>query len=143
MPSYPLHENSPEMDPKEKFKKMFGVNDTRLDAAWQAENAERVERIMQATLDSAHEDQKTDEFKRSGRRQLEARAKHDVLARLSEIKMPTLICAGKYDGIAPPVNQTEMEQRIPNAQLNWYEGGHMFMVQDKSAWPAIIDFLKA
>ena len=47
----------------------------------------------------------------------------------------------RYDGIAPAANQHHMASRIPNAILKWYEGGHMFMIQDKNAWSDIIAFL--
>ena len=30
---------------------------------------------------------------------------------------------------------------MPDAKLVWFEGGHLFMIQDKSAWTVIIDFL--
>ena len=75
------------------------------------------------------------------RRQLEARSHHDVNEALSSIDLPTMICAGRYDGIAPAENQHHMASRIPNAVLRWYEGGHMFMIQDKNAWTDIIAFL--
>jgi 3-oxoadipate enol-lactonase len=35
-----------------------------------------------------------------------------------------------------------MAARIPNAELRFFEGGHLFVMQDKSAYPAIIDWLK-
>jgi 3-oxoadipate enol-lactonase len=34
-----------------------------------------------------------------------------------------------------------MAQRIPGAELQWFEGGHLFMLQDRAAYPAIIRFL--
>jgi 3-oxoadipate enol-lactonase len=75
------------------------------------------------------------------RRQLEARAKHDTWNRLSQIKCPVMIAAGKYDGIALPVSQRNMASRIPNAELHFYDGGHMFMLQDRAAFPDMIAFL--
>ena len=35
-----------------------------------------------------------------------------------------------------------MPSRIPNARLDFFEGGHLFMIQDRAAYPAIIDFLR-
>jgi hypothetical protein len=32
---------------------------------------------------------------------------------------------------------------IPNAQLRLFEGGHMFLIQDRAAFPAITEFLQA
>jgi 3-oxoadipate enol-lactonase len=34
-----------------------------------------------------------------------------------------------------------MADRIPGARLAWFEGGHMFMIQDRAAYPEIIRFL--
>ena len=90
-----------------------------------------------------HADQQLPEFKEGGRKQLEARSKHDVVDQLQNINMPTLICAGRYDGLAPVKNQQVMCDLIPNASLQWFDGGHLFLIQDQSAWPAIISFLNA
>ena len=75
------------------------------------------------------------------RRQLAARAGHDVVADLASITHPTLVCAGRYDDIAPIENSELLAARIPGARLQVFEGGHLFMIQDRSAFPAIIDFL--
>ncbi len=76
------------------------------------------------------------------RRQLAARAGHDVVADLSSIMQPTLVCAGRYDDIAPMENSELIADRIPDATLQVFEGGHIFMIQDRTAFPAIIDFLQ-
>ena len=80
--------------------------------------------------------------KRGARRQLEARAGHDVFDRLGEISAPTLVIGGRTDGVAPPENQQAMADRIPDARLVLCHGGHMFALQDKTAWPTVIDFLQ-
>jgi 3-oxoadipate enol-lactonase len=76
------------------------------------------------------------------RRQLEARARHDTWDRLADIRCPTLIAAGLYDGIALPETQARMAGRIPGARLEFFEGGHMFVIQDRTAYPAVIAFLE-
>lgn len=76
-------------------------------------------------------------------RQMTARRGHDVVAQLGSISAPTLVCAGRHDGIAPVANSELLVERIPNARLRVFEGGHYFLVQDRSAYPAIIDFLLA
>ena len=73
--------------------------------------------------------------------QLDARRDHDVWDRLHRITCPTLVASGRFDGIAAPENGEAIASRIPGAELRLFEGGHMFMVQDRSATPAIIDFL--
>ncbi|HEY9219307.1 MAG TPA: hypothetical protein VIO94_14755, partial [Phenylobacterium sp.] len=56
-------------------------------------------------------------------------------------RAPTLIAAGRYDGIARPETQERMAGRIPGAVLRWFEGGHLFMMQDRSAGPTMAAFL--
>ena len=75
------------------------------------------------------------------RNQLAARAGHDVVADLPSITQPTLVCAGRYDDIAPMENSELLATRIPGARLQVFEGGHFFMIQDRSAFPTIIEFL--
>jgi 3-oxoadipate enol-lactonase len=75
-------------------------------------------------------------------RQLEARSHHDTYDRLGEIACPVMIAAGHYDGIALPATQEKMAARIKFAKLAFFEGGHLFMIQDRDALPAMIDFLK-
>jgi pimeloyl-ACP methyl ester carboxylesterase len=73
--------------------------------------------------------------------QLEARRDHDVWNRLPAITCPTLVAAGRYDGIAPLVNSEAIASRIPGADLRVYEGGHTFFVQDRQALTDTLAFL--
>jgi 3-oxoadipate enol-lactonase len=75
--------------------------------------------------------------------QLEARSHHDTWDRLGHISCPTLICAGLYDGIASPGNSERMALRIPGATLDFFEGGHQLLWQDRRAFDRIIEFLNA
>jgi 3-oxoadipate enol-lactonase len=75
------------------------------------------------------------------RRQLEARAAHDVWHQLPQIAARTLVIGGRYDGQAPPENSERLAERIPNAKLVLCEGGHVFFLQDPTAWPTVADFL--
>jgi 3-oxoadipate enol-lactonase len=74
-------------------------------------------------------------------RQIAARAGHDTWDRLPRIACPTLVMGGKYDGIAPPDVVSALARRIPGAGLRFFEGGHLFMLEDKTAFTAIADFL--
>jgi 3-oxoadipate enol-lactonase len=74
--------------------------------------------------------------------QLEARSHHDTWDRLGQITCPTLICAGRYDGIAPPQNNERMASQIPGAELDFFEGGHGFLWQDRRAFERILGFLQ-
>lgn len=75
------------------------------------------------------------------RLQLEARATHNVWAQLDQITAPTFVAAGRYDALSKPENSERLASRIPNATLQFFEGGHIFTLQDPTAWPAITDFL--
>ena len=74
-------------------------------------------------------------------RLLEARRQHDTWERLAQIGCPVLICGGWYDGIAPPSSQEHMVGRIPGATLRMFEGGHLFLWEDSSAFAEIVRFL--
>jgi 3-oxoadipate enol-lactonase len=74
-------------------------------------------------------------------RQLEARRHHDTHDRLASIVAPTLVAAGRYDGIAPLANSEVLAELIPDARLAVFDGGHGFMLQDPTAWPAMADFI--
>ena len=56
-------------------------------------------------------------------------------------RCPTLVASGRYDGIAPPANGQAIADRIPDAELRLYEGGHAFFAQDPTALPDVLDFL--
>jgi 3-oxoadipate enol-lactonase len=53
-----------------------------------------------------------------------------------------MIAAGRYDGVALPETQQRMAARISSAQLRFFEGGHLFMIQDRAAIPAMTEFLQ-
>jgi 3-oxoadipate enol-lactonase len=137
-PSYPLHELAA-MEPEEAFVTRMRITDTR----WDPDADEPIpglgrmyDRIAQRPeLDA-------DELAGLGR-QMMARAGHDVVADLPSITCPTLVAAGRYDAIAPVENSEFIAERVPNARLQVFDGGHYFMVQDRTAFPAIEAFLSA
>lgn len=137
--SFPFHEIE-HLKGEDRARYLMPISDTRRDAAWAAANAEDYERFVQL----AAADPYAGEPGRAegAHRQLEARAKHDTWDRLPAIACPVLIAAGRYDGIALPATQEKMAARIPGAELKWFEGGHLFMIQDRAAYPAIIGFLE-
>lgn len=114
--------------------------DTRFDADWLASRpADRGLAEMMAAR-RADADKPPDE-RRGEAEQLGARSRHDVGDRLHRITAPTLVAAGRYDGIAPPANSEAIAACIPDAELRVYEGGHAFFAQDRRAFPEILDFL--
>jgi 3-oxoadipate enol-lactonase len=76
-------------------------------------------------------------------RQLAARDGHDVVEQLASIKHETLVCAGRYDDLAPLANSEMLAAHMPNARLEVFDGGHMVMFQDPTVYPTIVEFLAA
>ena len=50
---------------------------------------------------------------------------------------------GRFDGIAKPDVVTALAGRIPGAQLRFYDGGHLFMLEQRSAFDDMREFLTA
>ncbi len=140
-PSYPLHELQ-ELAPEERMIRSLELSDLRMDAAWRAENPEAlagVQKMMAARTSVGAGEPGREE---GARMQLEARSHHDVTDRLPRATMPTLVCAGRYDGIAPVANSEAIVAAMPDARLELFEGGHLFMVQDPRANERIVSFLR-
>ena len=137
--SFPFHTIG-HLKGEARIKHMIPISDTRHDAAWAAADPEAYAQAV--ALGSV--DPWADEPGRAmgAWRQIEARAAHDTWDRLGQIKLPVMIAAGRYDGIALPATQEGMAARIPGAKLQFFEGGHLFMLQDRAALPAMIGFLK-
>jgi 3-oxoadipate enol-lactonase len=124
-----------------RARHLIPIMDTRQDAAWANADPDafRQQLMMMAADPFADEPGR----QAGARRQLQARARHDVWDRLPQLRCPTLIAAGRYDGIALPATQQRMADRIRRSELRLFEGGHMFLLQDPEALPAIAEFLKA
>jgi 3-oxoadipate enol-lactonase len=118
------------LDPQARAARLLELLDTRWDAAWQAAHPDAIA----ATAER---------FGGGDARQLAARAGHDTYDRLPSIDVPVLVAAGHHDAVAPPANQEALAGRIPGARLEWFEGGHLFLTQDRAAWPRIVEFLTA
>jgi 3-oxoadipate enol-lactonase len=137
--SYPFHKIE-HMGREERARHMMPINDTRRDAAWQRANPDMYEQFVAMAAADPFAD-------KPGRamgyhRQLAARAGLDTYDRLPQIDCPVMIAAGRFDGIALPATQEKMAARIKRSKLQFFDGGHMFMIQDRSAIPAMVSFLK-
>jgi len=139
LPSYPLHELT-DLDPEARRPRYLPLLDTRFTPEWLADPAHSADRGLAefATQDGP---EKSDEVRRGEREQLDARRRHDVLDRLGVVTGPTLVAAGRYDGIAPLANSEAIAAAITDAELRVYEGGHAFFAQDPSALTDVLDFL--
>jgi 3-oxoadipate enol-lactonase len=135
--SYPLHELVG-LDAEASLAQRLELIDTRWDDAWQEANPETVRMIAEGFQLGGDGEAAA----QGPLRQLEARSHHDTAERLGQIRCPTLVCGGVYDGIAPPANSEFLAQAIPGAELAFFDGGHGFFMQDPEAIPAIVDFLR-
>ena len=66
--------------------------------------------------------------------QLDAVDKHDVVAQLGTISVPTLVLGGKRDIMVPGFASEEIAQAIPGAELEMFETGHACMVEEMDAF---------
>jgi 3-oxoadipate enol-lactonase len=138
--SYPLHQLA-ELPPDEAKAMGPKLLDGRFTPEYLAEHDDAralVEMVM--AMQAA---EVTDEVRRGEQAQLDARSRLDVLDRLGNITCPTLVACGKYDHIAPPANSEKIAELIPGADLRFYEGGHIFFLQDPQAIPDAMEFLAA
>ena len=140
LPSYPLHDLAALPD-AERAPKYLPLLDTRFTPEWL--EAHESDRNLVAMMADRTTGEKAPEVVHGERAQLDARRRHDVLDRLGAITCPTLVAAGRFDGIAPLTNSEAIADRIPAAELRVYAGGHAFVAQDRRAFPEILDFLVA
>ena len=134
-PSYPLHELEA-LETSWEIRRNLQINypaNGRLNRCepgiWQT--------LVQLSLAS----RRPDRDESGALKQLAARRLHDTYARLGAVTMPVLLAGGHYDGIAPPANMRALCDALPDAELRLYEGGHLFFLQDKRAYPDMIDWL--
>ena len=138
--SYPLQKLQ-QLPPGERAAAQLKLADSRWDEHWL--EAHPADRALADGLTAAGQNQQDPAAAAALAAQLEARAGHDVWDRLNAITCPTLVGYGTYDGIAPVRNSAAVASRIRGAELNGYEGGHLFLFQDPSALPEFQEFLHA
>ena len=135
--SYPLQEIE-QLAFEARVATGMKLNDTRIDDDWLAANPEAVEAARQRLEVSGFDHEPR--FAEGRAEQLAARARHDCYDRLEQMTCSVFLGGGKYDGIAKPEAMQAMRDKIPNAQLTLYEGGHLFMLQDGKAFPDLLAF---
>ena len=136
--SYPLHELR-HLSPKTRAETLRLLYDTRFDDEYLA--AHPFDAALARMLGDREYVDKPDQVVRGEELQLEARRHHDVASRLGKIACPTLVMAGRFDGIAPVPNSEQIALRIAGSDLRTYEGGHLFVAQDPAAMVDIADFV--
>ena len=137
--SYPLHELQ-NLAPRERAEAHLKIADLRHTDQWISENPQAWEKRVHISM--AMQKRGTDELTKIGaEKQLQARRGHDTFAQLSKIDVPVLLAGGEFDGIAPKANMQAMHEQIPGSELIFYQGGHMFLIQDKKAYTDICGWL--
>jgi 3-oxoadipate enol-lactonase len=135
--SFPLQDLDQLAD-EERAVRRLELADKRRDADWRAANPERWQTLLNMVQAGRRQDWDPD----GARRQLMARAGHDSFTRLPELQMPVLLVGGEFDGIAPKANMHAIAAQIADAKLEFFTGGHLFLIQDKSAYPYITQWFK-
>ncbi len=138
-PSFPLH-TIEELDVEARLELRLGLLDNRWDPG-RDEPIPGLGAIYDRYI-AGFRDERPSESQAGYLRQIEARSHHDATLGLPKITAPTLVCAGAYDDLAPPINSERLAEAIPNAELQVFDGGHLFMLQDRTSFGAMTDFLK-
>jgi 3-oxoadipate enol-lactonase len=136
--SFPFHEIE-HLKGEARARYLIPISDIRRDEAWAAAHPDQYALFVAMGAADPYADEPGHAM--GAHRQLEARAAHDTWDRLPKIVCPTLVAGGRYDGIALPATLEKMAGRIPGARLQMFEGGHLFMIQDRTAVPAMAAFL--
>ena len=138
--SFPLHELEAIKDDLEYAREFVSISDLRITDDYIKKNNE----VYEFLIDQIKNYLRSPESKRNQGKylQLDARKDHNVLNLLKNIKCPTLIAGGLYDGIASKSNIDILDELIPNSSKKFYKGGHTFFLEDQQAWKDIIEFLK-
>jgi 3-oxoadipate enol-lactonase len=139
--SYPLHELAG-LSQEEYARRMTVLSDRRRTSAWQAANPADFQALVDLIIAGRQIGAEEPGHQAGARRQLEARIGHNTFDRLPGLKMPVFLAGGLFDGIAPPDNLEAMKNQIPGSRLEFFEGGHLFFLQDPQAFQRIRAFLQ-
>lgn len=131
----------PKMPPAELAALKVKISDVRRDADWIEANPGTWQMLTAMAMADPFRDETG--HVEGAARQIAARAHHDSWERLPAIACPVMVMGGRYDGIAEPDVVQALAGRIPGATLRFFEGGHLFMLEDRSAFPAMEEFLSA
>ena len=123
----------------QRAQRSLVLSDRRWTPQWLAAHPDQA--ALAAGVSHTPDDAETPSQARGRLLQLQARKNHDVLERLHRIDCPTLVGNGRFDGIAPVANGQAIVDRVPGATMHVYDGGHLFLVQDPTAWPDLTAFL--
>jgi 3-oxoadipate enol-lactonase len=138
--SYPLHQLQT-LSPEKNIERMIELNDTRHHAAWRASHPQAWQSLFDQTVAARKIGAGEAGHDIGARRQIEARKLHHTYDRLPQLAMPVYLCGGLHDGICPTDNMLAMKKQIVGSTLEFFDGGHLFFLQDELAFKRITDFL--
>jgi 3-oxoadipate enol-lactonase len=139
--SYPLHELAA-LSVEERIVRSIELSDRRMDEAWRSAHPAEWERAVAMAMARTTVGAGEPDRALGAGLQLQARRGHDAWDRLGAVSCPTLVCGGRYDGIARPENLERLAKAIPGASLEMFEGGNLFLLQDRHAYEAVVSFLE-
>jgi pimeloyl-ACP methyl ester carboxylesterase len=70
--------------------------------------------------------------------QLDALDKHDTIAALGTIEVPTLVFGARMDVMVPGFASQEIADAIPGAEFKMFETGHGCMIEEMEAVNSLI-----
>jgi 3-oxoadipate enol-lactonase len=129
------------LDGLARVARQIEIMDTRWDGERRETHRDEWELMVAGMSAYLRANEGASERVRGSTLQLQARSHHDTWDRLGEISCPTLVCGGRFDGIAPPANSEHLAERIPGAELALFDGGHQFLWQDPAAYKRVMEFL--
>jgi 3-oxoadipate enol-lactonase len=138
--SFPLHALA-DLSPEARRRQSQLLLDARFSDEWLNEHPDD-QRLVQYR-DHGSQIALSDEQREGARRQIDARSRHNCFERLGLITAPTLVAGGRYDEMAPADVVNALGGAIGVSETRFYDGGHLFVVQDPHALTEIIEFLFA
>lgn len=121
--SYPIHEFREIEDPRQRARAALEILDCRF-ADLARQSPVDAEAMIDARIATEAAFLASHANSEGFPRLLQARAGHDAWSKLPDIKVPTLVFAGRYDRQAPPDRSENIARALPNAMLHIVDGGH-------------------
>ncbi len=138
--SFPLHTLGG-LSPREHAIRMLPIMDTRISPDALADPDMAMESRLSLMM-AYHSLFMNEPGAREGKaRQLTARAAHDCWDALPGVTHEALVCGGLHDAQAPREAVKALAQRLPNATLRWYAGGHAFSIECPEFWEDAAEFV--
>ena len=150
---YPYHELPTRWftTPREHTLAVMHLVDSRHDDVWQAANPVEVEAAVAAAEGQTRSCATSPGGLAGAEALMQCRGHHDssTSGDIATLSLPLLLAGGKFDAMVPQATIERARERVNtgklrcNAEVAMFEGGHGFLGQDPTAWPAVISFVTA